>query len=573
MHRPASGLARALLVLLAEAGDQGVTEDRIAEIAWGARVSGSTVAVAVHRLRQWLRSVAGEAVRIDRTTSGYLLVPADATVDVTRFRELVVRAAASPPRERADLLGRAMALIRGPVLADVPAERTDPALVARLHRELRDAALDHGRALLAAGEAARAAAALEPAAERNPLDEPVHAAWIQALAVAGRRADALAAYQRIRTRLCDEFGVDPGRELARALDSALRQENRGSTTLPAQLPPDTAGFTGRAEQLAALTGALRTHHAVAVVGMAGVGKTALAVHWGHRAAARFPDGQLYVDLRGYAAGPPVRPVDVLARFLRALGVLGGEIPADLAGAAARYRYALARRRVLVVLDNALDDAQVRPLLPGAPGCRVVITGRTTFDDLVVLDGAARLSLDVLSEAEAIDLLRAALGEDRVDAEPEAVRGLARACSSLPLALRITAAHLADPAGRSIAGFASRLCSGDRLAELSVPGDPQASVRTVFDQSYRRLAEPTRRVFRQLGLLPCTELTVAEVAVLAGLDSVAAQQELDRLVAESLLFRRPGGRFFCHELLAEHARNLCRDEAPDSHRAELMAELM
>ncbi|HVV14711.1 BTAD domain-containing putative transcriptional regulator [Amycolatopsis sp.] len=550
-HRPAQAQARVLLALLAGAGEQGMSVDRLAETGWGAPVSDSTISVAMHRLRRWLASAVGEAVGVARTASGYRLEPG--AVDLFRFRELVAATPELPARERANALAEALALWRGPALADVPPERVDPAVAERIAMEYRAARLSHGRALLASGDAGRAAGELASLAAGHPLDEPVHAAWIEALTAAGRQAEAHIAYEGIRRRLCEEFGIDPGPELRRALARPARDPVRK----PAQLPPDVVGFTGRKVESGVLTAILRTHRAAVIVGMGGVGKTSLAVHWAHRAASRFPDGQLYVDLRGYASEPAARPVDVLARFLRALGVPREEIPAGLDASAALYRSTIARRRVLVVLDNAADAAQIRPLLPGAPGCRAVVTGR---DALLSADGAAQLSLDVLGELESAELLTAALGRD---AEPAAVRTLARACAGLPLALRITVAHLT---GRPVAEYAARLQTGDRLAELTVEGDPRSSVRAVFDHSYRLLPERTRWTFRSLSALPATDFTVEAAAGFLGLPACDARRELDRLRAAHLLVARPGGRFGFHDLVREHAMWLAALAEPARHEA-------
>ncbi|WIV59223.1 AfsR/SARP family transcriptional regulator [Amycolatopsis nalaikhensis] len=553
VHHPSSGLSRALLALLAEAGSAGVTAERLGDTVWGELVSASALTVAMHRLRRWLRGVAGTGLQVERTPVGYALRPGAAT-DVARFRATVAGAALLEPREKAATLGDAVALWRGTPLVDVPAERADPALLAQLVRELRDATVARGTALLEAGEPAAAAEALEPGARQHLLDEPLHAAWIVALAGAGRQAEAIAAFQAIRGRLREECGVDPGRELTAALTRARRTPPSPRPAAPAQLPFDAAGFTGRQRELTALTAAARTHRAVVVTGMGGVGKTALAVHWAHHGASRFPDGQLYADLRGYAAEAPMRPVDVLRGFLVALGVPRDRLPTDLDEAAAQYRSFLGGRRVLVVLDNAADADQARPLLPGGPGCLVLVTGRDGLDGLVAVDGAARLGLDVLDEASAAALLRWSIGDARADREPDAVRALARACGFLPLALRVAALRLTVSGTLSVAAYTARLWRNGRLAELAVVGDPRADLGAVFDHSYRRLPEPARRLFRLLGQETGPDITVERTAALVGLDPVAAQREIDRLMSAHLLVSPAAGRYALHELVREHARS-------------------
>jgi len=560
-HRPSSGLSRALLALLAEAGPHGVAEVRLEEVVWGVRVSPSTVTVAVHRLRRWLQTVTANAVDVRRTATGYALAPDDVPTDIARFRVLVAESASLPPRARAEKLGRAMALWHGPAMADVPPERTDPLVTARLTRELRAAAMTHGEALLEAGDPTAAARTLEAVAERHPFDESLHAVLIEALARTGRQTEAITAFHAIRVRLREEFGVSPGQELNDAMARALRTTG-GGPPRPAQLPLDVTGFTGRVSELATLTARASTHRAVVIVGMGGVGKTDLTVHWAHRHATQFPDGQLYADLRGYATEVPVSPADVLRGFLRALGTPDEKIPASPDAAAALYRSMLRGKRMLVVLDNAADADQVRPLLPGAPDCLALITGRAGLDGLAAVNGAARLRLDVLQEADAMELLRGSLGAAHVQAEPDAARALARACCYLPLALRVAALRFTLSGTRSIAAYTTRLERNGRLAELVIDGDPLANIGAVFEHSYRRLPVPTQRLFQLLGELPGPVFTTEKTAALAGLTTAVAQREMDRLVAAQLLTARPAGQYSLLELLRELARqHALNDQRP------------
>jgi DNA-binding SARP family transcriptional activator len=552
LHRPTSGLSRALLALLAEAGPWGVAEDRLEDVVWGERISRSTVTVAMHRLRSWLRTAAANAIDIRRTSAGYALTPDDLVTDIARFRAMAAKAASRQPRERAATLGEALSLWQGVALADVPADRADPAVAARLAREFCAATLARGEALLAAGEPATAAQVLEALAELRPFDESVHARLVDALSRTGRQAEAITAFHTIRARLREEFGVNPGPELDAALGRTLRTDERSSTPVPAELPLDVTGFTGRDAEIAALTAAAADHRAVVVVGMGGVGKTHLALHWAHRAAPRFPDGQLHADLRGYAEEPPARPVEVLRRFLRVLGTPDERIPERVEDAAAVYRSLLHGRQVLVVLDNAADAHQVRPLLPGAPDCRTIVTGRGGLDGLVAVDGAARLGLDVLAEADAVRLLRQSVGSARADAEPAAVRALAEACGFLPLALRVAALRFTTSGTKSLAAYAKRLRQHGSLAELVIDGDPRANVGACLDHSYRRLPPHTRRVLRLLGAAPGPDLTAEKTAALAGLTNALAQREIDRLVGAQLL-TRTAGRYTLPDLVREHVR--------------------
>jgi DNA-binding SARP family transcriptional activator len=563
LHQPSSGLARAVLALLAEAGDAGVSEGRLVDTVWGESACGSVHTVAVHRLRRWLQAVVGDAVRVERTAAGYRLGPAGLGTDVAAFRLLAAGAGALDPAARADRLDAALALWRGPAFADVAPERTDPAVLAGLAREHRDATLAHGAALLETGDAAGAVGLLQAAAARQPLDEALHAAWIEALRAAGRRAEAITAFHAIRARLREEFGVDPGRELNTAMARVLRAEP--APAVPAQLPPASDGFLGRHREQAALDELLGAHRAVVVVGMGGVGKTDLVLHWAAAAAARFPDGQLHADLRGYAAGEPVAPVAVLHRFLRALGLPDEQLPADVDEAASRYRSLLRGRRVLVVLDDAASADQVRPLLPGTPGCRVVVTGRGGLDGLVAVNGAARLGVEPLDEATAVALLRWSLGAQRSAAETRALRALAAACGYLPLALRVAALRLTVSATCSIAAYTARLRRGG-LAELAVDGDPRSDLSAVFGESYRRLPAPTRRLFRLLGDVPGPDITAERTATLAGMAPAAARREMDRLVAVHLLSSPTAGHYTLHGLVREHARSLAWPATATANRA-------
>ena len=244
-------------------------------------------------------------------------------------------------------------------------------------------------------------------------------------------------------------------------------------------------------------------------GTAGVGKTALALHWAHQVRDRFGDGQLYVNLRGFDPTPSMRPIEALTGSLLALGVPPEQIPLDQEPAAAVYRTLLAGRRVLVILDNAESAAQVRPLLPGSPGCFVLVTSRNRLSGLLARDGAHRIPLDVLGPEEAGTLLAAMLGAQRVAAEPGATGALAKACGYLPLALRIGAANLADQPRRTIASYVSELTTGDRLADLAIDDDPHTAVAGAFDVSYTALGAPVRRLFRLLSLAPAQPSTVEQ----------------------------------------------------------------
>ncbi|MER0243910.1 tetratricopeptide repeat protein, partial [Streptomyces sp. HSW2009] len=290
-----------------------------------------------------------------------------------------------------------------------------------------------------------------------------------------------------------------------------------------------------------------------VSGMAGVGKTSLAVHWMHRVADRFPDGQLYLNLRGYAPDGPLQPGEALGQLLRALGVPPGHLPEQPDERAASYRSLLAGKRMLVLLDDAAALEQVRPLLPASPTCCVVVTSRNDLRGLTAFHDAHHIDLGTFQEEESLALLARTIGEERVREEPEAAAEVVRLCGHLPLAVRIAAANLLGYRGRSVADLAADLREGDRLAELATDEPWETAVRGPFDLSYRALPEPDQRLFRLLGLMPGSEFSTRAAAVLAGLTEREASKRLGRLCARSLLQSYRPGRFHLHELLRVYAR--------------------
>ncbi|MEU7524276.1 BTAD domain-containing putative transcriptional regulator [Saccharothrix sp. NPDC042600] len=551
-----------LAVLLVEAG-RVVSTDRLVDVLWGdepPKRAVNTVQVYVNRLRGQL----GEDGRDVLVTGarGYRLPTADGDLDARVFLDLAESGrrelAEGRPESASGTLAAALALWRGPAFADVPGEAVEveaarleqarlTALEARLEADLR-----LGRHVEVVDEAQEWAA-------RHPLRERLLEHLMLALYRCGRRAEALDAYRRGRAHLVEELGLEPGpglRDLERAVladDPALTLPDDAvpvPPVRPAQLPADVVGFTGRAAELRALDGLVSASPAVVVVtGTAGVGKTAVALRWAHRARDRFPDGQLFADLRGYAPGPPTTPLTVLTRFLHALGVHADDVPADVDEAAALYRSLLADRRVLVVLDNARDPAQALPLLPGAGGSAVLVTSRTPLSGLVAGVGARALALDVLAEAEAEDLLRRLLGPARTGP----VADLARLCARLPLALRIAAAYLHARPALPVERYVEQLRGEDRLAALRAPDEKRSAVRAAFDLSYQRLGGGARRVFRLLGAAPAVDFTVGSAAALAGVPEPEADRLLAELTAAHLLDEHRPGRFRSHDLLRLYAR--------------------
>ncbi|REE97625.1 tetratricopeptide repeat protein [Thermomonospora umbrina] len=346
---------------------------------------------------------------------------------------------------------------------------------------------------------------------------------------------------------------------------------------PAQLPADVQDFTGRRaaldrlDELVTLDGP-RTALVTAIHGMAGVGKTALAVHWGHQVAGEFPDGQLYVDLRGYSDDATLTPVEALGRFLRALGVPDQRVPEDADERAALYRSMLSGRRMLIILDNAADPRQVLPLLPGSPTCLTLVTSRGRLSGLVARGGAYTIAIDVLTPDESIDLIAGIVGPDRVMAEPVAAARLASRCAYLPLALRIAAVHVVMGTYGSIAELVDELAEGDRLNALECDDDPGLAVRAAFGLSYRHLDEPVQRAFRRTGLVEGPDFSAQILAVLLG-TSVEEVRPLLRVLVHANLVQPRDGRYRLHDLLREYAWERVNEEETHGEREAAIARLV
>ncbi|MEU4442404.1 tetratricopeptide repeat protein [Actinosynnema sp. NPDC050801] len=343
-----------------------------------------------------------------------------------------------------------------------------------------------------------------------------------------------------------------------------------------QLPPDVAGFTGRVDDLARLDSLLDVDGGstavviTAIAGAPGVGKTALAVHWAHRVSDRFPEGQLYVNLRGYDPGRPMAPEQVLDGFVRALGLPAERVPREVEALSGSYRSLVAGRRVLVVLDNAGSSRQVLPLLPGSPSCTVVITSRGRLSGLIARTGGRRVTIDVLSPAEAVELLRDRLGDKAVEARPQALAELAELCGRLPLALRIAAERVASQPSLGVADLNEELAAErERLDVLDADDDEATAVRSVFSWSYRALTPDAARLFRLLGLHPGPEFDVSASAALAYLPVRDARRLLDGLAGLHLLGRGARGRYRFHDLLRVYAAELVvAEDRPDVRREAL-----
>jgi tetratricopeptide (TPR) repeat protein len=396
-----------------------------------------------------------------------------------------------------------------------------------------------------------------------------------------RLADAL----KLRGQARDRFFAAAGRRLvgeARAPGPVVPGPSPavGTPLMPRQLPGPVRDFVGRETELAELDRLLdrvswKAPGAVvisAMGGTAGVGKTALAVQWAHQVAADFPDGQLYVNLRGYDPRQPVPAADALAEFLRALGVPNEDIPAETAERSAWFRSLLARRRMLIVLDNASEVEQVRPLLAGSSGCVTLVTSRDALVGLVARDGAVRLDLDLLPPPDAMTLLRTLIGT-RVDADPDAAGALAASCARLPLALRVAAELAAARPAASLAELAGELADRQRRLELlDVAGDPHTGIRGVLSWSYQHLDDEAARLFRRLGLHPGPDLDLYAAAALVGTDPGSVRRMFDALVSAHLIQPAVAGRYAMHDLLSAYAHELAGEEEGDGERQAALARL-
>ncbi len=601
-----TGRLRVLLAGLLTQANHAVPVDELVELLWDGAPSARaarTVRVHVVRLRRALGPSA--AARIVTQPPGYLCRADEDELDVLRFEKLCHQAR-SAARERAwpraaALLTEALGLWRGAPLADVPSDLLRQRELPRLDRLRVQAIEDHVDAEMHLDRHEQLVPQLHDLIARYPLRERPRAQLMRVLARAGRRAEALEVYQDARRVLAGELGIEPGPEL-RGLQErilageaeptppadAMPAQSAATTSVPGQLPtvldapapampaasePARAlprelpmgvrGFTGRLDELRTLTklldefgdGVSGTLLISAIGGTAGVGKTALAVYWAHQVAGRFPDGQLYVNLRGYDPAQPVAPADALAGFLRSLGVAGQDVPAEEAERAARYRSLLAGRRMLVVLDNAGSAEQVRPLLPGSPSCVVVVTSRDALTGLVARDGATRVDLDLLPLNDAVGLLRALLG-GRVDADPDAAAQLAQQCCRLPLALRVAAELAAARPAVPLAVLVGELADRQRRLDLlDASGDARSAARAVFSWSYRHVDAGVGRAFRLLGLHPGPDFDRYAVAALTAATVERADRLLEALARAHLVQPAGPGRDGMHDLLRAYAREL------------------
>jgi len=591
---------RAVLAVLASNAGRAVSRTELIDSLWGEHAPASAEG-SVHTYIAGLR----RALEPDRTHrapsqvlasagSGYLLRLPEDQVDLTAFEShlAAMRQAGADPQSALRHVDSAIALWRGAPLSGIPGpfselERTRLA-------ELYLTAVEHRATLmLQTGRATDVVAELSRVVHEHPLREKLRGLLMGGLYQCGRQAEALEVYAETRRLLAAELGVEPGPEL-RQLHEQILLNDPGladhtprptpapapvGRVAPAQLPHDVNTFTGRETELALLRQHLdNTERGVliaAIDGIAGIGKTALAVHFAHRIADRFPDGQLYVNLRGFHPNqPPLSSVDALGQLLRGLGVEPHQVPSAAEEQASMYRSLLSGKRILVVLDNASSTDQLRSLLPGSHTCMVLVTSRNRLGGLVARDGAYRITLGVLSAGESRELLVRSVGAERLTGCPDALATLTDRCGHLPLALRIIAANLAARPHMNVNDLAEALChEQDRLDVLASPDDETTAVRAVFSWSYHALKPEAARIFRLLGLHPGPEIGTAAAAALADAPLVATRRMLDGLSSCHLVEAIGRDRYRLHDLLRVYATERALAEEPPAEQAAANGRLM
>ncbi|MER6531808.1 BTAD domain-containing putative transcriptional regulator [Streptomyces sp. NPDC001508] len=605
---------RAVLVALLLRRGRPLTLGELVDAVWGEEPPAAAVSVLrtyVSRLRKILEPERdpAEAPRVIVSVGdGYLVRGAEDSLDLADFERRVEEA--KKLRVDGDLSGAASLLHsalgrwQGTALAGIPgplaaAERTwlEEERLSTLETRL-DLDIELGRHAEIVSE-------LFSLTHRHPLRERLCGLLMLALYQGGRQAEALAAYRSARAGLVSELGVEPGLELQRLHDRILAADvslaapaarpaaapatdpaaaapaDGEHLARPAQLPADLPTFVGRCAELdavrALLPGDGRPPGTVvisAIGGMGGVGKTTLAVHWAHEIAGRFPDGQLYINLRGFdPAGPGMAPDEAVRILLDAFGVPPERIPAGLDAQVALYRSLLAQRRVLILLDNARDADQVRPLLPGSAGSLVIVTSRSRLAGLVAGEGAHPLTLDQLSSAEAHDLLARRLGAERLAAEPGAAAEIVARCGRLPLALAIVAAHAAVNPHFPLSAIAERVRESHGSLDMFADGDLGTDLRAVFSWSYRALSAPAARLFRLLGLHGGPDISVPAAAALAGLTPRETRAPLLELTRAHLLTEHFPGRYALHDLLRFYAAERVTTEESTEERDRAVERLL
>jgi DNA-binding SARP family transcriptional activator len=615
---------RAIVALLLVRANQFVTTDDLIELLWERDPPGSAIN-AIHKYIGAIRRLLEPDLKartsgrwVARQGGAYRLAADESTSDLIAFRRMVEDArsarAGDRPADALDLLMEALGLRRGACGEDLELHGRHRDYFTAVDQDYAAAVAEAADAALACAQPPRILPLLRQVASDEPLNESLQARLMLLLAAAGQQALALSHYQAVRERLSDELGVDPGTEMRTAYEKVLRQElptaaagNQaevasapGSVRLPdtqaaqigsppgapsplvppAQLPADLPTFAGRGPELSQVSKMLspgsesRLVAVCAIDGMAGIGKTTFAIHWAHHVARHFDDGQLYLNLHGFdASASAMTPADALGALLYSLGLPAGRIPDDLDARAGLYRSVLAGRHVLIVLDNARDVEQVRPLLPGSPGCLVIATSRNPLAGLAMAEGARLLTLKLPSVLTARETLERRLGVDRVAAEPEAVEDIIELCGRLPLALAIVAARAAAHPDFTLGSIATDLRrTWGRLDAFGTAG-VAADARTVFSWSYRHLTPQACRLFRLLSLQPAGDITVAASASLLGDAPETASGLMTELTSTGLITEHQPGRYALHELTRAYAAELSDSTDTDTDRDEALARLL
>jgi DNA-binding SARP family transcriptional activator len=572
---------RALLAALLLRGGRTATASELLDAVWGESPPNTALAALRSYAFRLRKALGSEALVSD--SGGYSLRVADDALDCSVVERLAAEADKLRPTDPArarELLATALEMWHGEPLAGLPGPHaeTQRNRLAEWHLSLIETRLELDLEL---GAHTEAVSELTAVSAEHPLRERLRALLMLALYRSGRQAEALGVYADTRRLLADELGIDPSAELKDLHQRILEADpalaapagsaaGPAEIVRPAQLPATVADFTGRrsvvrelSEQLAAASEGSGVMAVSAVAGIGGVGKTTLAVHVAHAAREAFPDGQLYVDLQG--TGPrPAEPEAVLGSFLRALGTPDAAIPESLADRAALYRSTLDGRRVLALLDNAYDAAQIRQLLPGTPGCAALVTSRVRMVDLA---GAHLVDLDVMSPEEALQLFTRIVGEERVTSERQAALDVVAACGFLPLAIRIAASRLAARRTWTVSVLAHKLADQRRRLDELRAGD--LAVKATFALGYGHLSAPQARAFRLLSLTEGPDISLHAAAAALDLDPYDTEELLEALVDISLIESAAPARYRFHDLLRLYARECAeRDETPQERCAAL-----
>ncbi|MFI5998403.1 AfsR/SARP family transcriptional regulator [Streptomyces sp. NPDC051362] len=588
---PPKRLALLALLLLRAPGPVSLSD--AVDVLWDDEPPASAVNV-IHRHIGALRKILEpgldsrtNAEHLARAADGYRLLVDRSTSDLLHFRDLRTQAQlavkAGDPTQAAQVYIEALQLWRSPVVAEGTSVARHPVFTSVGHefvatvKEASDVVLTSVPALTE-----EVLAALRSAVDRHPFDEALHSRVIDALAATGRQAEALQQFESVRRALAEELGVEPGPGLRAAQQHILRPkrprtadkptQHRDTSSGPTRLPADFALFAGRQEELnpcrelASSDGdGQSSSKTVVLSGMAGVGKTTLAVRWAHMASSCFPDGQVYVDLQGYhSSRSPLDTAQAMSAVLDALDVAQKDTT-DSAAIASAYRRALTGRRLLIVLDDARDCEQVRPLLPATPGCLTIVASRRRLEGLTVTHNAHIITVNPMTRQEGLKLLERRLGSERIKAEHSAAAEIVELCGGLPLALAVASARILSRTNLSLASISAQL--RDSLVVLSSQ-DARTDARSVFRRSYETLSDGAATLFRLLSLHPSRDTTLRAAASLAGADLRTTLENLDELADHHLLVELVAGRYTCHDLLRAYAAELSsvKETASDHYQA-------